>query len=486
MLIGKYGPDCLNLLRRSEQQHLYRPMSNIMKSIVNISEACYTNCCSPYNFVWCVGNGRQIDFWLDNWHSSGILKDQFPLLFFKVKDQSISISNMKIAWRIGDWNSLWRIMPTVENAVDLNSLSDIIAQLQLTEKSDVIKWKNNNGIFSSALAYSLSDNSHQANNRWTTLRSIKIPHRIRLFLWQSEHQRLPTLVLLERRSIIRDATCQWCSQSVETQEHLFFDCSLATFSWSVFKNWTNFLLPSFSEFHSISQCFASVRAKNRSPISDICLASVFWSIWLARNDLIYKNSRISLACLEVAIKYRAYHWAKLTSLVSNNLESIWALAPGQAVKIQAKRHLGLLLDHWLNMYSYVGFIDGSFSKTQQSGIGGILINSAKRVKLLFSGPTTTNSSYEAEVNALVVMIKHLDNNCSNVNRCILFSDSAEMAHNFLKFKRGSYWDFPLSHLKDVSFVQHVNVIFISRHLNNTADWLAREGAKKSQFLAAWF
>lgn len=69
---------------------------------------------------------------------------------------------------------------------------------------------------------------------WSILWKIKVPAKIKLFMWQALHQILPTLCLIENRGIQVNTSCRWCNEAPENFKHLLWECSLARQCWNFF------------------------------------------------------------------------------------------------------------------------------------------------------------------------------------------------------------------------------------------------------------
>ena len=63
---------------------------------------------------------------------------------------------------------------------------------------------------------------------------LKIPMKIRIFLWQVTQDRLPTREQLLARRGPTNGICPMCS-CVETIDHLLFSCQVASFGWVAIK-----------------------------------------------------------------------------------------------------------------------------------------------------------------------------------------------------------------------------------------------------------
>jgi hypothetical protein len=70
---------------------------------------------------------------------------------------------------------------------------------------------------------------------------IKIPLKIKVFMWLTLHNSILTRDILIRRGWKgKDSRCCFCDE-LETIDHLFFECRLARFVWGVVKCATGIL-----------------------------------------------------------------------------------------------------------------------------------------------------------------------------------------------------------------------------------------------------
>ena len=124
------------------------------------------------------------------------------------------------------------------------------------------------------------------------------------------------------------------------------------------------------------------------------------------------------------------------------------------------------------------FIDGSFQDHNNlsscGGVGGFIMNTDIRVVFIFQGPSAKQSSYDIELEAMMIQPS-----------CIVLTDSTILVNNILKFKCGSVWSQDFSCLNSNELVHKISLAYISRHLDESADWLSNQGAKRAKILAAW-
>lgn len=127
---------------------------------------------------------------------------------------------------------------------------------------------------------------------------------------------LPTASELIRRNIKAigedfDGLCPFCCRVIESASHVLLLCD---YSWSI---WSEILL----WWKQVWVCPGSIpslislwlNGKKRS-LKQVCWSACFfatiWSIWLARNDLIFNNKALIIAETVDLIKTRVASWIK--------------------------------------------------------------------------------------------------------------------------------------------------------------------------------
>lgn len=147
----------------------------------------------------------------------------------------------------------------------------------------------------------LTSNGNVVQNK--TMWKLKIPLKIKIFLWYLKKGVVLTKDNVLRRNWKRNKKYSFCSQD-ETIKHLFFDCHVAKFMWRAIQFTFNFSMP--SRFHDIWLWLLSLHKKSRRLIF-VGLAAMCWMIWLSRNDLVFdkKNTYSYLQIL-----FRGTHWCR--------------------------------------------------------------------------------------------------------------------------------------------------------------------------------
>jgi hypothetical protein len=122
--------------------------------------------------------------------------------------------------------------------------------------------------------------------------------KLRIFAWLLLQDRLNTKDIMQRKNwhIEEGPACVLCTNStLETRDHLFFECSLAQECWtSVGIQW-DCSLP-------VSNRLLQARSMFKGP----CFMEIFtcaaWNIWKERNEYIFKNQPPSMARWKVKFR----------------------------------------------------------------------------------------------------------------------------------------------------------------------------------------
>ncbi|MCI00129.1 hypothetical protein A2U01_0021145, partial [Trifolium medium] len=120
---------------------------------------------------------------------------------------------------------------------------------------------------------------------------VIIQPEVVVFSWQLLRRRLPTRENLAKRGIIDngpDTKCVWCPLASESEGHLFGGCNFASIIWHKVFRWFGWDPVVPSDPLDIFQKFC-VGSGNGQRIKGLLAVwhSVVWSIWRARNELIF-------------------------------------------------------------------------------------------------------------------------------------------------------------------------------------------------------
>jgi hypothetical protein len=128
--------------------------------------------------------------------------------------------------------------------------------------------------------------------------ALRLPAKLKIFAYLADIDRLSTRANLFRKSCAPSDTCAACDP-VETSRHLFFECTLASHVWA------RLGVPVPAEQFSIWELPSPLGV---APTTwHFGVAAIMWSIWKARNDLVFNGTTTSpvfairRACEDIAL-----------------------------------------------------------------------------------------------------------------------------------------------------------------------------------------
>ena len=126
-----------------------------------------------------------------------------------------------------------------------------------------------------------------------------IPLKVKIFLWMAIHDRIQCGVQLKKKKWSGPEECFSCDR-LETSDHILFQCPIAVFLWSFFRECLGWLLSPTSCSALFLEILTKLRGKKQQVTLFLC-AGALWTIWKARNDVVFnKKTMTSL----VAIIYK--------------------------------------------------------------------------------------------------------------------------------------------------------------------------------------
>ncbi|KAJ3672310.1 hypothetical protein LUZ60_007031 [Juncus effusus] len=123
------------------------------------------------------------------------------------------------------WHSNWGVGVISHNMPSLYSHAEIIR--------DSIKWRwTENGRFSTHNAYFVLSLGVHTSHKLTTIWSVKVPLKMKVFIWLFKQNRVLTQDNLRRRGMIIINRCSLCCNQLETTQHLAGECLYVQYHWS--------------------------------------------------------------------------------------------------------------------------------------------------------------------------------------------------------------------------------------------------------------
>lgn len=158
------------------------------------------------------------------------------------------ISNLK-EWTLESFVSIWRSSPVQGlnlwsrtprewELEEISKLGQIIAKISFSSVEDTLVWKMTNGNYSvKQVILKLTPSVERC--KWSFIWKLRVPNKIKLFLWKVHMCILPTKGFFARRGvkIKEDDSCIFCNNSDETGFHIFQECHFAVSIWSMVCSW---------------------------------------------------------------------------------------------------------------------------------------------------------------------------------------------------------------------------------------------------------
>jgi hypothetical protein len=188
-------------------------------------------------YIWRVGNGDKINIWSDPWvptsHDRRVTSARGNAIVTKVSDL--------IDPYTGQWDE--PLLRDIFNAIDAEPILQI--PLNTHGFEDFIAWGfSQNGVYTVRSAYHLQwrhqfgpttgqavHGSSSANPIWRSIWKLKIPSKIKIFIWRVLHGILPLKSTLVNRHIGTSGECPICQLGLEDIQHLLFLCPVASDIW---------------------------------------------------------------------------------------------------------------------------------------------------------------------------------------------------------------------------------------------------------------
>jgi hypothetical protein len=253
-----------------------------------------------------LGNGQSIRFWEDIWLGEVSLARQYPALYHIAQYKNVKVANvlshapLNIGFRRALSGNKW---------IQWIALCRRLMTINLGTNQDRFVWNlNTSGLFSVKSMYNDCMNDHTPFLR-KYLWKIKIPLKIKIFMWFLSNKVLLTKDNLAKRSWMGCTKCCFCGEQ-ESVEHLFLLCPFAKIIWRIVYFAYNLPPPS-----SITNMFGNwlygvdktSKCRIRIGVSALC-----WAIWRCRNNVVFHNDK-SFNVLQVI--HMIIHWVQQWALL---------------------------------------------------------------------------------------------------------------------------------------------------------------------------
>ncbi|XP_074374335.1 uncharacterized protein LOC141714732 [Apium graveolens] len=229
---------------------------------------------------------------------------------------------------------------------DRDKLCIVNTRVEQDLDKDILCWRlENSGQYSVKTAYKLLQEQKgawpAAGNSvfWKKIWNIKAPPKALNSVWRAISYCLLTKTVLQTKHVALDNICPVCNEEPETIFHSLVQCKSAALCWQVYnaRIITNVTMefPEWLESNLLAQL-----AHTNAKIITLC-----WSIWRARNDLVWRNKRWS----PMKIVAKAWEYLSQWMLTQNRFHVITADAAifedqeASGIGLIARDHYGRLL-----------------------------------------------------------------------------------------------------------------------------------------------
>lgn len=76
-----------------------------------------------------------------------------------------------------------------------------------------------------------SSSSENTTQYWSTLWSLELPEKIKIFMWRASNNLLPLAKNLWKRKVVHEPTCQRCRRNIESINHALLECKATRKIW---------------------------------------------------------------------------------------------------------------------------------------------------------------------------------------------------------------------------------------------------------------
>lgn len=175
-----------------------------------------------------IGNGVKTLFREDRWLGEKSLADRYPRLYNLTFSKKPTVQEVRTA---GIDSIVFRRVLHDETDVQWDEVLKLVAEVEIREDQDRVRWHlNNKNKFVVKELYLLLKTGRLVG--YISLWKLKIPHKIKIFLWLMLRNSILTKDNLLRRAWAGNTESHFCGAK-KIINHLFFDYALARLIWQV-------------------------------------------------------------------------------------------------------------------------------------------------------------------------------------------------------------------------------------------------------------
>ncbi|CAL0314033.1 unnamed protein product [Lupinus luteus] len=319
-----------------------------------------------------LGDGSS-SLWFEDWSGLGFLADNVPFVNFR--DINLSLAELVTH---NNWCTIEVYTVIPQNFRD--KLSFIPPSLSLNNSDRWMWWNSDKGLYTVKEAYKWLNNIDtdvRDNQEWSWIWKLKVPQKVRLFVWRVLQDAIPTNVKRFSCNLAVSPACSRCSIPSENGLHCLRDCAHSKEIWLRFGalSWTHFNDPNlYSWIHILAT----------GPNSMKFLAAL-WGNWKWRNNMALDDEKWTLEVAWRRICHDHHDWCSSYDWGGNHsnhfLSKVWAPP----------------LEGWVKVNT-----DGSYHDDRKMmGYGGLVRDHASGWIKGFLGCYNGGSAFISEARALM-------------------------------------------------------------------------------------
>lgn len=221
-------------------------------------------------------------------------------------------------------------------------------------------------------------------SHWSVIWKLKIPEKVKIFLWRAAKDILPTAENLWRKRVLQEATCLVCTHQLENSAHALLDCKIARKVWRVSPIGS---VVQEEKFPDVITLLLSLQ-RQQNDISGKIVAFLLWTIWNARNNMLFNGRhedpvRLVARAAAVADSIKRIQQPEANFLAVPTLmqQNKWSLPEEGWLKINVDAAIdgeNRLAGLWAAIRNHKGELVGATVNTVKS-LGDVEMNEARVV-----------------------------------------------------------------------------------------------------------
>ncbi|XP_076941489.1 uncharacterized protein LOC143611066 [Bidens hawaiensis] len=156
-----------------------------------------------------------------------------------------------------------------------------------------------------------------------------MPIKCNVLAWRAEQDRIPTKIALNKRGMgLSEDSCPFCELHQESANHIFIGCIFAAEIWDRIAVWCR-LDPIFvfevRDILVLAKCLKKPKLNKR--VAHCIVVTALWSMWNARNEMIFQDKEAKAYEVVSKIKSCSYFWIQNRSRFKSIEWSDWCKYP---------------------------------------------------------------------------------------------------------------------------------------------------------------